>query len=80
MLVEVEEGKSLGLKVRMDGYKELQLTVDGSQPRETAKLERLASHAGAARPAPKKASDAKSEPKPKKKSGMGGGEIVNPWD
>jgi serine/threonine-protein kinase len=82
VLLEVEEGKSLVLSVRMDGYKELQLNIDGSQPRETAKLERAASrNVGVARPAPKKAGgDAKAEPKPKKKGGIGGGEIVNPWD
>ncbi len=79
VLLEVQEGKSLTLSVRLDGYKDLELNLDGSQPRETAKLERLPSKAGAyARPAPKKAPEV--EPKPKKKPGMGGGEIVNPWD
>jgi eukaryotic-like serine/threonine-protein kinase len=81
VLLEVEEGKSLSLSVRMDGYKELALNVDGSQPRETAKLERLPNrNVGGARPAPKKGPEAKPEPKPKKKGGIGGGEIVNPWD
>jgi serine/threonine-protein kinase len=81
VLLEVEEGKSLALSIRMDGYKELALNVDGSQPRETAKLERLPSrNVGAARPTSKKGAEAKPEPKPKKKAGIGGGEIVNPWD
>jgi hypothetical protein len=81
VLLEVEEGKPLALSVRMDGYKELDLKIDGSRPRETAKLDRLPRAGGAvARPAAKKVPDAKPEAKPKKKAGMGGGEIVNPWD
>ncbi len=81
VLLEVEEGKSVALSVRMDGYKELELAVDGSKPRETVKLERLAQRGGGgARPVPKKAPEAKPEIKPKKKPGIGGGEIVNPWD
>jgi serine/threonine-protein kinase len=82
VVLEVDDGKSLSLSVRMDGYKELQLTVDGSKPRETVKLERIATHGGVGpRPAPKKSGpDVKPEPKPKKKGGIGGGEIVNPWD
>ncbi|MES1184582.1 MAG: serine/threonine-protein kinase [Myxococcales bacterium] len=82
VLLEVEEGKTLMLSVRMDGYKELALNVDGSQPRETAKLERLPSrNVGVARPAIKRGPpDVKPESKPKKKAGIGGGEIVNPWD
>jgi serine/threonine-protein kinase len=81
VLLDVEEGKSLLLSVRMDGYKELELTVDGSKPRESVKLERLKPAGGGyvARPAAKKP-PAATETKPKKKAGMGGGEIVNPWD
>jgi serine/threonine-protein kinase len=81
VLLEVEEGKTLALSVRMDGYKELDLKIDGSQPREIAKLDRLPRAGGAvARPAAKKVTDPKPEAKPKKKGGIGGGEIVNPWD
>jgi len=82
VLLEVAEGKSLSLSVRMEGYKELALNIDGSNPRETAKLEKLpARSAGIARPAPRKGgADAKPDAKPKKKVGLGGGEIVNPWD
>jgi hypothetical protein len=80
VLLEVEEGKTLALSVRMDGYKELALMVDGSQPRETAKLERLPNrNVGVARPTAKKAADAKADSKSKKKTSIGGGEIVNPW-
>ena len=82
VLLTVEQGKPLMLTVRMEGYKELELKIDGSQPREIVRLERLPSRtAVVARPALKKApAEVKPEPKPKKKPGMGGGEIVNPWD
>ena len=81
VLLEVEEGKALALSVRMDGYKELALNIDGSQPRETAKLERITRPGAAgARALPKKPAETKPDAKPKKKPGMGGGEIVNPWD
>jgi serine/threonine-protein kinase len=80
VVLEVEEGKILALTVRMEGFKDLEHQVDGSKPRETVKLEKIPARAGlTTRLAPKKP-DAKSDPKPKKKPGMGGGEIVNPWD
>jgi serine/threonine-protein kinase len=79
VLVEVEEGKTLALVARMAGYKELSLSVDGSKPRESIKLERL-TRAGAApaRPAPRRSTEPKAE-SGKKKGNLGGGEIVNPW-
>jgi serine/threonine protein kinase len=84
VLIEVEEGKILPLKLRMEGYKELEISVDGSKPRESIKLERLPAAHGYVPPrvAPKKggAAETKTETKPKKKGGIGGGEIVNPWD
>jgi len=82
VVLEVEEGKSLAVSVRMDGYKDLELNVDGSKDRESVKLERLPTRGGGvAHPQPRKPTpDVKAETKPKKKGGIGGGEIVNPWD
>jgi eukaryotic-like serine/threonine-protein kinase len=82
VLLSVADGKVLKLSARMEGYKDLELSIDGSNPRESVKLERLPPKTGGfvARPQPKKTPDPpKTEPK-KKKPGMGGGEIVNPWD
>jgi len=80
VLLEVEEGKSVELNIRMSGYRDLTLAVDGTKPRESVKLERLAATPGA-RPATKRpAPEPNPEPKPKKKQTIGGGEIVNPWD
>jgi serine/threonine-protein kinase len=81
VLLEVEEGKSVALTVRMAGYKELDLTVDGSKPRESIQLERTPVRGGVVpRPQLKKTTPDAKPDKPKKKAGMGGGEIVNPWD
>jgi len=81
VLVEVEEGKTLTLSVRMDGYKPLELLVDGSKPRESVKLERVPARGGYVAHAPAKKPEIKAvEAKPpKKKPELGGGEIVNPW-
>jgi hypothetical protein len=79
VLIEVEEGKTLTLVARLSGYKDLELSVDGSKPRESVKLERVAVQRSALpRPAPKKAAEPKAE-SGKKKGSLGGGEIVNPW-
>jgi eukaryotic-like serine/threonine-protein kinase len=81
VVLQVEEGQTLALSVRLEGYKDLELAVDGSKPRETVKLERVPTKTGyAPRPAKKPAEAKATEPKQKKKPGMGGGEIVNPWD
>ncbi len=80
VVLSVEEGKPLTLTVRLAGYRELELTLDGSKPRETVKLERIAARPSTAtRPPPHKTPEPKPEPKPKKRAGMGGGEIVDPW-
>jgi eukaryotic-like serine/threonine-protein kinase len=77
VLLSVEEGKPLKLSARMDGYKELELLIDGSSPRESAKLERLPAKVGnVPRPQPKKTPES-AKPEPKKT--LGGGEIVDPW-
>jgi serine/threonine-protein kinase len=81
VVLEVEEGKVLNLVIRSEGYKDLELPIDGSKARESVKLERLPRAGGfAPRPAPKKPPETKPDAKAKKKPGMGGGEIVNPWD
>lgn len=81
VLLSVEDGKALKLSARMEGYKDLELIIDGSSPRESAKLERLpAAKSGyVARPQPKKTPEpTKSETKPTKN--LGGSEIVDPWN
>jgi hypothetical protein len=77
VVLEVEEGKTLALTVRLEGYKDLEHSVDGSKPRETVKLEKIPTRAGfTARPVPKKP-ELKAEAKPKK--GVVEVTIVDPW-
>jgi eukaryotic-like serine/threonine-protein kinase len=79
VLLEVEEGKSRTLSVRMEGYKDKELVVDGSEPRKSVQLERLTSRAAASARAVPKHVDPKPEPKATKSAPLGGGDIVDPW-
>jgi serine/threonine-protein kinase len=83
VLLEVEEGKTVTLTIRANGYEERELTLDGSTAKESIQLKKLPGpRPGYMPPRPKTAKaapDPKAEVKPKKKP-MGGGEIVNPWD
>jgi len=80
VMVSVEEGKSVSLEIRRDGFKPEKVTLDGSHPREIIKLEKIARAAGGAYrpPAAKKSEPSGSAPK-KPKAAIGGSEIVNPW-
>jgi serine/threonine-protein kinase len=81
VVLEVEEGKTTTLTVRAEGYKDLEMVLDGSKARESVRLEPLPKAGGyTPRPQPKRAPEPKADAKPKKKPGIGGGEIVNPWD
>jgi serine/threonine protein kinase len=76
VVLEVEEGKTLKLTVRLEGYKDLEHTVDGSKARETIKLEKIPTRAGFTPRAVPKKPDPKNEPKPKR---GGDSTIVDPW-
>ncbi len=81
VLIEVEDGKPVTLSIRMDGYRDHALVLDGTDARASVKLERLATR-GAITPRAAAPAAKKVEPKPeprRKKPGLGG-EIVNPWD
>jgi serine/threonine-protein kinase len=77
--VNVDEGKTVELEIRRDGYKPDKITLDGSKTREVVKLDKLAHGGGAApaRPAAKPKADSAAPKKPK--ASIGGSEIVNPW-
>ncbi|MEO8903353.1 MAG: serine/threonine-protein kinase [Polyangiaceae bacterium] len=79
--ISVEEGKTIVLEIRRDGYKPEDITLDGTKLREVVKLGKLPRAGGAAvyhPPAPKKADPNAATPK-KAKPTIGGSEIVNPW-
>ncbi|HWA77493.1 MAG TPA: serine/threonine-protein kinase [Polyangiaceae bacterium] len=80
--VEVPEGHTLDLEVRFAGYKSQALKLDGSEGRKVVSLERVGKATTYRPQAKAKAPEKTAAPSaaPKKKSTLGGGEIVNPWD
>jgi hypothetical protein len=78
VIVAVEEGQSVELEIRRDGYKTDKITLDGSTTREVVKLDKLARAGASYRPASSKKAEP-SAPAKKPKSAIGGSEIVNPW-
>jgi serine/threonine-protein kinase len=87
VMLEVEAGKPAELQIKLDGYKEAQLTLDGSIPRHTVKLERVFVPRSNNRPLPQAVKRPEPAPEPaapapqpqKNKQKLGGNEIVNPW-
>jgi eukaryotic-like serine/threonine-protein kinase len=84
VVVEVEPGAKLELELRREGYKTRKLSLDGSKPTQSVKLERdvkvvLRTPVPKHRPQPEP-KPAAEKPKPKPKPAIGGGEIVNPWE
>jgi tRNA A-37 threonylcarbamoyl transferase component Bud32 len=80
VMVTVEDGRSVELEIRRDGYKSDKVTLDGSKTREVVTLDKVTRTGAtyrAATPTPKRA---ETTPPPKKpKSTIGGGEIQDPW-
>ncbi|HEY4104868.1 MAG TPA: serine/threonine-protein kinase [Polyangiaceae bacterium] len=75
--ISVDEGKTVELEIRRDGYKPDTITLDGTKTREVVKLDKAGRGYVAPRPAAKTKADAPPGKKPK--ASIGGSEIVNPW-
>ena len=76
--VMVEVGETpLTLSARLDGYKEREITIDGTEKKVSIELEKLKKKATApvVAPASDKAAAPAARPKPN-----GDGELVNPWE
>ncbi|HEY0467818.1 MAG TPA: serine/threonine-protein kinase [Polyangiaceae bacterium] len=78
VIVAVDEGHSVELEIRRDGYKTDKITLDGSSTREVAKLDKLVRAGATYRPASSKKAEPSAAAK-RPKSAIGGSEIVNPW-
>jgi len=78
VMVSVEDGHSVELEIRREGYKADKITLDGSKTREVVKLDKLSKSGTTYKPAPSKKAEASVAVK-KPKSAIGGSEIVNPW-
>jgi serine/threonine-protein kinase len=80
VVIEVEEGKIVNIEIRRDGYKSRTIKLDGTSPKASVKLERVAAPARWTRARPEKLPGQAPSQKPKPKPNLGGGEIVNPWE
>jgi hypothetical protein len=76
--IEVPEGQRVLVQLRAEGYKVEDVALDGSEQRKVVTLEKIAK-AQAPRPPPRAKSNEKTAAPIKKKSSIGGGEIVDPW-
>ena len=76
--IAVDEGKTVELEIRRDGYKPDKITLDGTKTREVVKLDKLARGAAPVRPIARSKPEPGTAPK-KPKTSIGGSEIVNPW-
>jgi serine/threonine-protein kinase len=75
--VDVPNGDKVVVEVRREGYKTKTLTLDGSEAKVKIKLEK---HAAAPRTAPaRRPPEGASKTPAPTSTGLGGGEIVNPW-
>jgi len=81
VIVDVPEGKSVDIEIRRAGYLTKKIVLDGKEPKLMVKLDREhAAPAPALRPKSGRPAPASEPPaKPKPKSSISGGEIVNPW-
>jgi eukaryotic-like serine/threonine-protein kinase len=83
VVVQIDEGKSIELDIRRAGFKDEKVKLDGSNPRQSVRLERAAIVQPMPKPGLVPARGNKpvtpEKPVPKKPKVMGGGEIVNPW-
>lgn len=83
VILDVPAGQALQVVIKREGYKDATVMVDGSEARQSIKLEKI----DAAAQKPLRATTARTSkvaPPPKrperpKKSAMGGGEIIDPW-
>ena len=78
VMVTVDEGQSVDLEIRRDGYKSDKITLDGSKTREVVTLDKLARAGATYRPVAGKKPEATVVAK-KPKATIGGSEIENPW-
>jgi eukaryotic-like serine/threonine-protein kinase len=77
-LIEVEEGKTVTVEVKADGFEPLEVVLDGKEDSKSVKLVALPKKAGPTRPS----GGGRPNPGPTKKSGGSSspGGVVNPWD
>ncbi len=79
-MIAVDDGKTVELEIRREGYKPDKIILDGSKTRQVVKLDKLPRpSSGTYRPPPAKKAEVAAPPAKKPRSAIGGSEIVNPW-
>jgi eukaryotic-like serine/threonine-protein kinase len=78
VMVAVEEGQSVELEIRRDGYRTDKITLDGSKTREVVELAKLTRAGAVHRPAASKKADS-GTPAKKPKAAIGHSDISDPW-
>jgi hypothetical protein len=79
--VDVPEGGSVELALKAEGYRDMRVVVDGSETRQSIRLERATATTKPKLPKPSTSAAPKpaSKPQPAKRPVLGGGEIIDPW-
>jgi len=78
VMIAVEDGQSIELEIKREGYKTDKITLDGSKTREVVKLDKLSRAGAVYHPPTAKQVDAPVAAK-KPKASIGGSDIVDPW-
>jgi serine/threonine-protein kinase len=87
VVIDVEEGTTIALRIEREGYQTMEVTLDAQEPRRSIKLERVRTAEKSPAPTPAvrprarpRPVEKKPEPAPPKRgTNLGGGELVNPW-
>ncbi|HEY3498963.1 MAG TPA: serine/threonine-protein kinase [Polyangiaceae bacterium] len=77
--VDVPEGQSVELSIKADGFRDMRVVVDGTETRQSIRLERTATARPKTGKAPVPTAKPTARPQPGKRPSMGGGEIIDPW-
>jgi hypothetical protein len=83
VILDVPSGQAIEVVIKREGYHDATVMIDGTEARQSIKLEKLETAPKVSRPAAPRSSKV-AAPAPKrvdrpKKSSMGGGEIIDPW-
>jgi tRNA A-37 threonylcarbamoyl transferase component Bud32 len=81
VILDVPAGQALEVVIKREGYRDATVMIDGTEARQSIKLEKIETAPKVTRPAGQRpAKPAQPAPKATRpKSSMGGGEIIDPW-
>ena len=77
--VDVPEDKNVEVQIVREGFKNARLVLDGSEGKQSIKLEKVQAVARPAKPGKPSATAAPKPTATKKRPSLGSGEIIDPW-